>query len=86
MESLGQGSPSESVLLLSPPRGFALLGGGIGERVGEAAAAAGEDEEEEREEDGVDEEERGPQSLEERDDAVAGPRGQLLHLRRRHGR
>lgn len=47
---------------------------------------AGKDEEEQREEDGVDEEERRPQGFQEWDYAVARSRGQLLHLRRRHGR
>lgn len=86
VKALGQCSPSDGVLLLSPPRRFLLLRRRLRERFRQATATAGKDEEEQREEDGVDEEERRPQRFQEWDYAVARPRGELLHLRRRHGR
>ena len=85
---LRQGSSPARVLLLAhePALPQMLLGWGWPRRGGEAAAA-GEDEEEEGEEEGVDEDEGGPESLEERNYAVAGPRRERLHLRLggRHG-
>lgn len=85
VEALCQGPPSQGVLLLPSP--LRPLGRrrrrGHGRR--EPAAAARQEEESERDEQSVDEYEGRLQGLDERDYSVARPRGQLLHLRRRHG-
>lgn len=84
LDRFREGPPPLGVLLVQPPEPGARR---RGEPARAAAAPAGEEEDEEGEEEAVDEGEGGPQRSEDGDYAVAGARGQLIHLHlRRHRR
>lgn len=86
-DDLSQRPPPLGIFLLPPPNQSPLLHGGLDHRRRDSrrATAAWPEEEKQREEEGVNENERSPQSFENRNNPIARSGGQLVHLGPWHG-